>query len=110
MSESFVDVLDGLATESKVQMQLKFLEIETSVNSELNQVFYALNQYRCRKEPVMEIGDGCIDKKGKDVFTQFLKTRNNQPFELQVFWERHFNVLPAFGFNSGKSDIHLTTS
>ena len=35
---SFVDALDGLATQSKMQLKIKFLEIETSVNSKLNQV------------------------------------------------------------------------
>ena len=37
--ESFVDGLDGLATQSKAQLKLKFLEIETSVKSKLNQIF-----------------------------------------------------------------------
>ena len=36
--ESFVDVLDGLATEGKAQMSLKILEIELSVKSKLNQI------------------------------------------------------------------------
>ena len=30
--ESFVDALDGLATQSKAQIELKFLEIETKLN------------------------------------------------------------------------------
>ena len=51
---SFVDVLDGLATQSITQMKLKVLEIETSVKSKLNQIFSTLNRRRCRKEPVLE--------------------------------------------------------
>ena len=52
--ESFFDALDELATQSKAQMKLKFLEIETSVKSKFNQVFSTLNHRCCRKEPVLE--------------------------------------------------------
>ena len=64
--ESFVDALDGLATQSKAKMTLKFLKIETSVQSKLNQSFSALNQHRCRKEPVLESKDGCIEEEKEE--------------------------------------------
>ena len=41
--ESITDALDGLAIQSKTQMKIKFLEIQTSVESKLNQIFPALN-------------------------------------------------------------------
>ena len=47
--ELFVDTLDGLATQSKAQTNLKFLRNETSVKSKLNQIFSNLNQRRSRK-------------------------------------------------------------
>ena len=60
--ESFVDALDGLATWSKAQMTLNVLEIETSVQRKLNQLFSALNQRRCREEPVLQFEDECIEE------------------------------------------------
>ena len=47
--ESFVDVLDGLAFQSKTQMKLKFLDSETSVKNKFNQNLSAPDQRRCRK-------------------------------------------------------------
>ena len=41
--ESFVDALDGLTTQSGEQTKFKFLEIETRVKSEFNQIFSAPN-------------------------------------------------------------------
>ena len=45
--EPIFDVLDGLTTQSKTQMELKFLQIETSVKSKLNQFLSALSQRHC---------------------------------------------------------------
>ena len=33
--ESFIDAVEGLATQSKAQMKLKFLEVETTIKSKL---------------------------------------------------------------------------
>ena len=62
MFESLVEALDQLATQSKAQMKLKFLETETSVKSKLNQTFSTPNQRRCRMEPVLELEHGCIEE------------------------------------------------
>ena len=51
--ESIVDVVEELATQSKNQMKLKFLEIENSVKSKRNQIFSTLYQRRCCKKPVL---------------------------------------------------------
>ena len=64
--ESFFDALDELAKPSKAQIKIKFLESETNVNSELNQVFSAPNQRRCRKEPVSEFEDECIEEEEEE--------------------------------------------
>ena len=34
--ESFIDAVEGLATQSKAQMKLKLLEIETAIKSKLS--------------------------------------------------------------------------
>ena len=88
--ESSVDALDGLATQSKAQMKSKFLEIETSVESELDQNFCDLNQRRCRKEPVLKFEDECNEEEEEeqDVSTQFLQTQKNQLIDLQDHLER----------------------
>ena len=105
--ESFVDALDGLATQSKAQMILRFLEIETSVRIKHNQIVSLLNQLRCHNEPVMEIEDGCIKEKEHDVSTQYLQTQRNQRSSLQNLLDRYCNVLQVFGFNSAKYDMNL---
>ena len=103
--ESFVDALDGLATQSKTQIEVKFLEIETSVKTKPNQIFFTLNQRRCRKEPVLEFEDACTEEQEQDVSTQFLQTQKNQFVDLEDHSERYCNVLPVFGFNITEYDI-----
>ena len=100
LDESFIDALDGLATQSKEQINLKFLEIETSVKTKLNQNFSTLNQCRCRKEPPLEFEEACIGEKEQGVSTQFLETQIDQLIDLQDHLERYCNVLPVIGFNS----------
>ena len=112
MVESFVDALDGLGTQSTAQMKLQILEIETSVKSKLNLFFAALNQHRCRKEPVLEIEDECIEEEEEEeeeqhVSTQFLQTQNNQLIDLQDHLESYCKVLSVFGFNNAKYDNNL---
>ena len=100
--ESFVDALDGLATQSKARIEPKFLS-ETNVKSKHNQIFSAFIQRRRRKEPVLEFEDECIEEEEKqDVSTQFLQTQKNQLIDLQAHLERYCNVLRVFGFKSAK--------
>ena len=42
--------------------------------------------------------------------TQFLQIQKNQLIDLQESLERYCNVLPVFGFNSAKYDLHLIKS
>ena len=44
--ESFIDDFEGLATQSKTQMKLKFLEIETAIKSKLSRTLESLNERR----------------------------------------------------------------
>ena len=75
--ESFIDDLEGLATQSKAHMKLKFLEVETAIKSELTRTLEALNERRCRKQRVFEIEGHCFegDNEEKDASTQFCKCR-----------------------------------
>ena len=58
----FVYALDGLPTQSKAQMKLELLEIETGGKSKLNQIFSAIHQRRCRKGSVLELEDESIEE------------------------------------------------
>ena len=110
--ESFIDAVEGLATQSKAQMKMKFLEIETANKSKLTRTLESLNERRCRNQRVFDFEDQCFedDDEGKDGSTQFLQIQKNQLIELQGHLERYCNVLPVFGFKSGNYDINLIKS
>ena len=78
--ESFIDAVEGLATQSKAQMKLKFLEIETAIKSKLTRTLESLNECRCRNQRVFEFEDHCFedDNEEKDASTQFLQMQKNQ--------------------------------
>ena len=52
--ESFIDAVEGLARQSKAQMKLNFLEIETAIKSKLTRTLETLNQRRCRNQRVFD--------------------------------------------------------
>ena len=109
MVESFIDAVDGLATQSKAQMKLKFLEIQTAIKSKLTRTLESLNERRYCNQRVFEFADHCFedDKEEKDASTQFLLMQKNQLIELQEHLERYCNVLPVFGYYNAKYDINL---
>ena len=96
--ESFIDAVEGLATQSKAQMKLKFWEIEAAIKSKLSRTLESLNEQRCRNQRVFEFEDHCFedDNEEKDASTQFLQMQKNQLIELQEHLERYCNVLPVF--------------
>ena len=107
--ESSIDAVEGLATQSKAQMKLKFLERETAIKSKLSRTVESLNERRCRNQRGFEFEDHCFedDNEEKDASTQFLQMQKNQLLvEIQEHLERNCNVLPMFGFNSAKYDIN----
>ena len=77
--ESFIDAVEGLATQSKAQMKLKFLEVETAIKSKLTRTQESLNERRCRNQRVFEFGHQCFedDKEEKDASTHFLQMQKN---------------------------------
>ena len=98
--ESFIDAVEGLATQSNAQMKLKFREKETAIKGKLSRTLEFLNERRCRNPRVFEFEDQCFedDNEEKDASTQFLQMQKNQLIELQEYLERYCNVLPVFGF------------
>ena len=59
--ELFIDAVESLATQSKAQMKLKFLEIETAIKSKLTRTLEFLNERRCRNQRVFEFKDHCFE-------------------------------------------------
>ena len=110
--ETFINAVEGLATQSKAQMKLKFLEIEIAIKSKLTRTLESLNERRYRNQHVFEFKDQCFedDNEEKDASTHFLQMEKNQLIELQEHLERYCNVLPVFGFNCRKYDINFIKS
>ena len=96
-----ITALEGLATQSKAQMKLNFIEVETAIKIKLCAMLEQLNQRRNRAEMVSVFADDCIhEEEEKYLSTQFLQMQKNQIIHLQEHFERYCNVLPVFGFNS----------
>ena len=107
--DSFFDAVEGLATQSKAQMKLKFLEIETAIKSKLTRTLESLNEHRCRNQRVFDFEDHCFedDNEEKNASSQLLQKQKNQLIELQEHLDCYCSVLPVLGFNSAKYDINL---
>ena len=109
---SLISALEVLAIQSKAQMKLIFIEVETAIKVKLCAIPEQLNRRRNRAERVSHFVDDCIveDEEEKNLSTQFLKMQKNQLIDLQEHFERYCNVLPVFGFKSAKYDINLIKS
>ena len=108
---SFTTAVEGLATQSKAQRKLNFFEVETAIKIKLTAILEQLNQRRNRADIVSNFADDCIvEEEETDLTTQFLPLQKNQLIDLQEPFERYYNVLPVFGFNSAKHDINLIKS
>ena len=107
---SFITALEGLATQSKTQMKLNFIEVETAIKIKLCAILEQLNQRRNRAERVLNFVDCIVEEEEKNLSTQFLQMQKYQLIDLQEHFERYCNVLPVFGFNSAKYDINLIKS
>ena len=108
---SFITALEGLATQSKAQMKLIFIELKTAIKIKLCAILEQLKQRRNQAERVSSFVDDCIvEEEERDISTQFLQMQKNQLIDLQEHFELYCNVLPVFGFNSAKYDINLIKS
>ena len=85
--ESLVDAFDGLATQSKMQIKLKFLEVDSSLKANLNQFFSTLNQRRCRREPVLEFEDECWEEEEQNVSTQIYNYKRINFLIYRTTWK-----------------------
>ena len=112
MVESIIDAVERLATQSKAQMKLKFLEVETAIKIRLTRILESLNERRCRNQRVFEFEDHRFedDNEEKDASTRFVQMQKKHLIELQEHLERYCNVLPVFGVNSAKYDNNLIKS
>ena len=110
--ESFINAVEGFATQSKTQMELIFLEAETAFKSMLTRTLEPLNERRCPNQRVFEFEDHCFedDSEEKGASTQVLQMQKNQLIELQEHLERYCNVLSVFRFDGAKYDINLIKS
>ena len=105
---SFITALEGLAIQSKAQMKLNFVVVETAIKTKLCAVLEQLNQRRNRESNFVD--DCIVEEEEKDLSTQFLQMQKNPINDLHEHFERYCNVLPVFGFNSAKYDINLIKS
>ena len=109
----FISTFDGLATQSKAQMKIKFIVVETAIKIKLSSVLEQLNQRHSETERIIVFEDDeyfndAADE--KELSTQVLQMQKNQLIDLKEHFERLCNTLPVFGFNSAKHDIFLIKS
>ena len=98
-----------LSEKSELETRTKFQDIEVAVNERMKKIFDQLNEpgknYLSNK---LEYEDECIeDSEEADMSTQFLRIQKNQLIDLKQYLERYVNILPVFGFNSGRYDLNL---
>ena len=110
----FISNLEGLATQGKAQMKLKFIEIEKAIKIKLSSVLEQLNQRHSQRKRVFEYDDDDEffhdTAEEKELSTQFLQMQKNQLFDLREHFEHYCNTLPLSGFKSTKYDINLIRS
>ena len=100
----FITALEVLATQSKAQIKLNFIGVETAINIKLCALLEQLNQRRNWAETVSHFVDDCIVEEEKDLSTQLLQMQKHQLIDLKEQIERYRNVLVVFVFNSAKYD------
>ena len=110
---SFVSALEGLATQSKAQTKLSFIEVETAIKIKLSSALEQINQRPSQRERVIDYDNNEYfndTAEEKELSTQFLQKQKNHLIDLQEHFQRYCNTLPVFGFNSTKYDINLIKS
>ena len=99
---SFLDAMKKLSTQSKPQVEMNFLQVETTVESKVEQVLELP-----KKRPNRSVGIKTEDNKSRNSSTQFLKTLKKLTHWLAKQFERNSNAIPVFGFNNMSYDISL---
>ena len=109
----FASTREGLATQSKAQTKLRFIEVEAAIKIKLSSILQQLNQRHSQRERVNDYDNDEYfndTAEEKELSTQFLQMQKNHLIELQEDFERYCNTLPVFGFNSAKYDINFIKS
>ena len=94
----FISALEGLATQSKGQMKLRFIEVETAIKIKLSSILEQLNQRHSQQERVIDYDNNEYfndTMEEKELSTQFLQMQKNQKIDLQEHFERYCNTLPV---------------
>ena len=102
-----------MATQSKAQIKLGFIEVETVFKIKLSSILEQLNQRHSQRERVIDYDNDEYfndTAEEKELSTQFLQLQKIQIIDLQEQFERYCNTLHVFGFNSAKYDINLIKS
>ena len=110
---SFINALEGLATQSKAQMKLRFIEVKTAIKIKPSNILEQLNQRHRQRERVIDFDDDEFfndTAQEKQLSTQFLQMQKTQLNDLQEHFERFCNTLQVFDFNSAKYEINLIKS
>ena len=105
-----VGAFEGLAKQSKAQMKLRFFGVETAIKIKLSIILEQLNQRHSQQKRVIdhdndEYFNDTVEE--RELSTQFLQMQKNHLIDLQEHFERYYNTLPVFGFNSPKYDLNL---
>ena len=102
-----------MATQSKAQMKIRFIEVETAIKIKLTSILEQLNQRHSQRERVIDYdNDEYLNDSAeeKELSTQFFQMQKNQLIDLQEHFEHYCNTLPSSGFKSAKCDITLIKS
>ena len=111
---SFISALEGVATQSKAQLKLKFSEVETAIKFKLSSILEQFNQRHSQRERVSDCDDNDEyfndTAEEKELSTQILQMQKNQMINLQEHFQQYCKTLPVFGFNSSQYDINFIKS
>ena len=80
-----------MATQSKAQMKLRFIEVETAIKIKLSSILEQLNQRHSQQDRVIDYdNDECFKDtmEEKEMSTQFLQMQKHQLIDLQEHFER----------------------
>ena len=102
-----------MATQSKAQIKLKFIEVETAIKVTLSSILEQPNQRHRQPERVIDYENAeyfSDTVEEKELSTEFLQMQKNQLSDMQEHFKRYCNTMPVFVFNSAKYDINSIKS
>ena len=82
---SFVDIQENLATQNKIQMKNKFMQIETTIRNKLTQILALSNQ---RRTHIMDMEEDSVEDNSDEVSKLFQQMQNKQLFDLKCHFDR----------------------